>query len=145
MATGYKLIGKNILIPRVTYEGRHRDYLKTDLDNPYENDGIEIEYTPFDVTECVLQPLTGKTARDYTSKLAPEGGLDYDSFNLYSSVLLKGPIEGSLDLADQVLLPNSRGTMVWCTVIKSDPYPSSGVNRYRSFLVSIPSGTEGGF
>lgn len=144
MAVGYKLIGKNKLIPRPTYQGRHREYVKVDNDDPFENGGIQMVYTPFDVVECVVQPMTGKAARDYTSQLMLEGGKQYDSFTVYSSIPLRGPIEGSKDLADQILLPSTTGQMTWFTVIKADPYPSSGVARFRSFVVAVPSGTEGG-
>lgn len=144
MAQGYRLIGRNKLIPRPTFTGRHREYEKVDLDNPYENQGVQILYEEFDVLECVVQPLTGKAARDYTSQLMQEGGKQYDSFTVYSSVMLRGPVEGSNELADQILLQNSRGEMVWFTVIKSDPYQTTGVARFRAYVVSVPEGTNGG-
>lgn len=141
---GYKLIGKNKLIPRVTMKGRHRQFKKTDLDNPFENGGLDIEYVEFDVPECVVQPISGKAVRDYTSQLVPEGGRQYDSFTVYSSVMLKGPVEGSDNMADQILLMNSRGEMEWFTVIKSDLYQTTGVSRFRAYVVAIPEGTNGG-
>lgn len=144
MAQGYRLIGRNKLIPRPTFTGRHREYEKVDQDNPYENQGVQILYEEFDVLECVVQPLTGKAARDYTSQLMQEGGKQYDSFTVYSSVMLRGPVEGSNELADQILLQNSRGEMVWFTVIKSDPYQTTGVARFRAYVVSVPEGTNGG-
>lgn len=144
MAQGYKLIGKNRLIPRPTYKGRHRSFAKSDVENPFENVGVEIEYTEFDVIECVVQPMTGRAARDYTAQLMLEGGKQYDSFTVYSSVPLVGPTEGTTSLSDQIYLPSSSGIMTWFTVIKSDPYPSSGVSRYRSFVVAVPAGTDGG-
>jgi len=143
MAVGYRLIGKNRLIPRPTYQGRRREYTKTD-DSPFENVGVEMAYEPFDVLECVVQPMSGRAARDYTSQLMLEGGKQYDAFTVYSSVPLKGPKEGTLTLSDQILLPTSNGEMDWFTVIKSDPYPSSGVARFRAFVVAVPAGTEGG-
>lgn len=143
MAAGYKLIGKNRLIPRPTYQGRHRNFEATE-ESVYENVGVELQYSQFDVEDCVVQPMTGRAARDYTSQLMIEGGKQYDAFTVYSSTPLKGPIEGTLTLADQILLPSSTGEMVWFTVIKSDPYPSSGVSRFRAFVVSVPAGTEGG-
>lgn len=144
MAQGYRLIGRNKLIPRPTFTGRHREYEKVDQDNPYENQGVQILYEEFDVLECVVQPLTGKAARDYTSQLMQEGGRQYDSFTVYSSIMLRGPVEGSRELADQILLQNSRGEMVWFTVIKSDPYQTTGVARFRAYVVSVPEGTNGG-
>uniref|UniRef100_A0AAU8GEF5 Minor head protein n=1 Tax=Salmonella phage vB_SEnST11_KE22 TaxID=3161173 RepID=A0AAU8GEF5_9CAUD len=141
---GYRLIGRNRLIPRPTFTGRHRQYAKVDTSNPYENQGVEIEYEEFDVLECVVQPLTGKAARDYTSQLMQEGGRQYDSFTVYSSVMLRGPVEGSNELADQIKLMNSRGEMVWFTVIKSDAYQTTGVARFRAYVVSVPEGTNGG-
>ncbi|QGZ16298.1 hypothetical protein Hena1_01480 [Erwinia phage Hena1] len=144
MAVGYKLIGKNRLIPRPTYPGRHREYAKVDQDNPFENGGVEMTYVPFDVIECVVQPMTGKAARDYTAQLMLEGGKQYDSFTVYSSIPLRGPVEGSTELSDQIFLPASNGVPTWFTVIKSDPYPSSGVARFRSFVVAVPAGTDGG-
>ncbi|AKJ74520.1 hypothetical protein SP19_29 [Salmonella phage 19] len=141
---GYRLIGRNRLIPRPTFTGRHRQYAKVDTSTPYENQGVEIEYEEFDVLECVVQPLTGKAARDYTSQLMQEGGRQYDSFTVYSSVMLRGPVEGSNELADQIKLMNSRGEMVWFTVIKSDAYQTTGVARFRAYVVSVPEGTNGG-
>ena len=141
---GYRLIGKNRLIPRVTYQGRRREVIKVDLDNPFANGGTETQVTEFEVTECVVQPMTGKAARDYTSQLMLEGGRQYDSFTVYSSVPLQGPVEGTMELADQIFLPTSNGGNAWFTVIKSDPYPSSGVTRYRAFVVAVPAGGEGG-
>lgn len=144
MAQGYRLIGRNKLIPRPTFLGRHREFQKVDPDSPYENQGVDIIYEEFDVLECVVQPLTGKAARDYTSQLVAEGGRQYDSFTVYSSNILRGPIEGSNDLADQILLMNSRGEMVWFTVIKSDIYQTTGVARFRAYVVAVPEGTNGG-
>ncbi len=140
----YKLIGKNRLIPRPTFKGRHREFIKVDQDDPYENSGVTINYEEFDVLECVVQPLTGKAARDYTTQLMQEGGRQYDSFTVYSSVMLQGPVEGSDKMADQILLTNSRGEMTWFTVIKSDCYQTTGVSRFRAYVVSVPEGTEGG-
>lgn len=144
MTPGYRLIGRNKLIPRKTFIGRHRTFSQPDPDNPFENQEITIQYEEFDVLECVVQPLTGKAARDYTSQLTEAGGRQYDSFTVYSSTLLKGPVEGSFLLADQIQLMNSRGEMEWFTVIKSDPYQTTGVSRYRAYVISTPAGTEGG-
>lgn len=144
MAQGYRLIGRNKLIPRPTFTGRHREYTKIDQDNPFENQGGVIVYEDFDVLDCVVQPLTGKAARDYTTQLMQEGGRQYDSFTVYSSVMLRGPVEGTNELADQILLMNSRGETVWFTVIKSDAYQTTGVSRFRAYVVSVPEGTNGG-
>ena len=144
MAVGYKLIGNNKLIPRLTFQGRRRSYIKTDLTNPFENQGTELVYTPFDVEECVVQPMSGRAVKDYTAQLMSEGGKEYDAFTVYSTTQMHGLKEGTLQMCDQVFLPDSRGEMAWFTVIKCDPYPSSGVTRYRSFVVTVPEGTEGG-
>lgn len=58
--------------------------------------------------------------------------------------MLRGPVEGSNELADQIKLMNSRGEMVWFTVIKSDAYQTTGVARFRAYVVSVPEGTSGG-
>lgn len=144
MAVGYKLIGRNKLIPRPTYPGRHREYRKVDTTTPFENSGTELVYTSFDVLECVVQPMSGRAARDYTNQLMLEGGKEYDSFTVYSTTPLLGLREGTTTLSDQIYLPDSRGEMKWFTVIKSDPYPSSGVMRFRAFVVAVPEGTNGG-
>lgn len=141
---GYRLIGRNRLIPRPTYQGRHRVISKTNPDSPFINVGTSTTYELFDVLECVVQPMTGKAARDYTAQLMQEGGKQYDSFTVYSTTPLRGPEEGSDELADQIQLPNSRGKLTWFTVIKSDVYSSSGVQRFRAFVVSVPEGTQGG-
>lgn len=141
---GYKLIGRNRLIPRPTHKGRRRVITKTDPNSPFSNKGTTTTYEEFDVLECVVQPMTGKAARDYTAQLMQEGGKQYDSFTVYSTTPLRGPKEGTGQLADQILLPNSIGESTWFTVIKSDIYSSSGVQRYRAFVVSVPEGTQGG-
>lgn len=141
---GYRLIGRNRFIPRKTFKGRHREYHKNDPDNPFVNDSRTIVYTEFDVTDCVVQPLTGKTARDYTGHIVPEGSSQYDSFTVYSSVPLLGAKEGTDDLSDQIELLNSRGQVEWFTVIKSDLYQTTGVTRYRSYVISEPHDSENG-
>ena len=142
MAAGYRLIGRNRLIPRPTFKGRHREYVK-DPNSIFENSG-DLQYIEFDVLECVVQPLSGRAAKDYTAKLMQEGGKQYDSFTVYSSTPLRGPREGSTQMADQIFLKDSTGDERWFTVIKSDIYQSTGVSRYRAFVVSTPPGTEGG-
>lgn len=144
MAVGYKLIGRNRLIPRPTYPGRKRQYVKVDIDDPFENGGLAFEYTLFQVLECSVQPMTGKAARDYTTQLMPEGAKEYDAYTVYSSTRLVGAEEGSTSLADQIQLPDSRGDLTWFTVLKCDSYPSTGVERFRSFVVAVPEGKEGG-
>lgn len=141
---GYKLIGKNKLIPRVTIEGRHREWAKVDPTNPYVNGGVEIVYTDFDAVDCVIQPMRGKAARDQTNKLMEEGSRDYDSYTVYTSTLIFSAREGHPEMADQLLLKDSRGEMTWFTAMKVDPYPSSGVDRFRVYLIAVPVGTEGG-
>lgn len=141
---GYRLIGNNKLIPRVTVEGRHRSWAKTDPDNPFENGSMEVTTTPFQAIECVVQPMRGKAARDQTNQLVEEGEKDYDSYTVYTTTRLLRAREGHNELADQLMLIDSRGEMTWFTVMKVDPYPSSGVQRFRVYLIAIPEGTEGG-
>lgn len=142
--TGYRLIGKNRLIPRISCTGRHRVWQKTDLDNPFENGSLSVAYTDFTAIECVIQPITGKALRDQNEKLLDEGGNEYDSYTVYTTTRLLRAREGTNDLADQLLLPDSRGEDTWFTTIKCDPHPSSGVQRYKVYLIAIPEGTEGG-
>lgn len=141
---GYRLIGKNRLIPRVPCQGRRRTWAKTDPDNPFVNGAVAISYEPFTAIECVIQPITGKAIRDQNEKLMDEGGNEYDSYTVYTTTRLLRAREGTDELADQLLLTDSRGDSTWFTVIKCDPHPSSGVERYKVYLIAIPEGTEGG-
>ncbi|EFE8349810.1 hypothetical protein O8H85_002903 [Escherichia coli O157] len=139
MAAGYKLIGKNRLIPRKTFKGRHRVYNKT-VGGPFVNEGLELEYEEFDVLECVVQPLTGRAAKDYSSQINPEGDRQYEAFTVYSSTKLYSPDEGTYAMADQIQLPDIRGDLKWFTVLKCDAYVTSGGGRYRFFVVEEPEG-----
>lgn len=139
MAAGYKLIGKNRLIPRKTFKGRHRVYNRT-VGGPFANEGLELEYEEFDVLECVVQPLTGRAAKDYSSQINPEGDRQYEAFTVYSSTKLFSPDEGTYAMADQIQLPDIHGHLKWFTVLKCDAYVTSGGGRYRSFVVEEPEG-----
>lgn len=139
MAAGYKLIGKNRLIPRKTFKGRHRVYNKT-VGGPFANERLELEYEEFDVLECVVQPLTGRAAKDYSSQINPEGDRQYEAFTVYSSTRLYSPDEGTYAMADQIQLPDIRGDLKWFTVLKCDAYVTSGGGRYRFFVVEEPEG-----
>lgn len=141
---GYKLIGKNRLIPRKTFQGRHRQFSKPGPDSPFENKDIEVVHTSFDVLDCVVQPIAGKASKDLSDQLTSEGGREYDSYTVYSSTPLMGLVEGTSLLSDQILLPDTRGGMSWFTVIKTDPHPTSGVSRYKAYVVAVPEGEEGG-
>lgn len=140
----YKLIGRNRLIPRVTCVGRHREWQKTDPTNPFVNGSMIVLYEPFEAIECVIQPMRGKAARDQNNQLFEDGEKDYDSYTVYSTTRLLTAKEGTMDLADQLELPDSRGGNTWFTVMKCDAYPSSGVPRFRHYLIAIPEGTQGG-
>ena len=142
MAVGYRLLGKNKLIPRKTFKGRHRTFKHTD-NSPFANKGVELEIEEFDVLECVMQPLTGRAAKDYSSQINPEGGRQYEAYTVYSSVRLRNPDEGEYQLADQIRLPNLHGELTWFTVLKCDQYHTSGVERYRSYVVEEPTNNEG--
>lgn len=144
MARGYRLMGRNQLIPWSTQQGRHREYQKVDNDNPFENGGVNVVYTPFDAIECVVQPMRGKAARDQNNQLVQEGEKDYDSYTVYTSTLLLRAEEATNNLADQLLLKNTRGEMVWFTVMKTDIFSTSGIDRFRCYLIAVPEGTEGG-
>jgi hypothetical protein len=141
VAAGYKLIGKNRLIPRKTFKGRHRVYNKT-VGGPFANEGLELEYEEFDVLECVVQPLTGRAAKDYSSQINPEGDRQYEAFTVYSSTKLYSPDEGTYAMADQIQLPDIRGDLKWFTVLKCDAYVTSGGGRYRFFVVEEPEGED---
>lgn len=141
MAAGYKLIGKNRLIPRKTFKGRHRVYNKT-VGGPFANEGLEFEYEEFDVLECVVQPLTGRAAKDCSSQINPEGDRQYEAFTVYSSTKLYSPDEGTYAMADQIQLPDIRGDLKWFTVLKCDAYVTSGGGRYRFFVVEEPEGED---
>lgn len=145
MARGYRLLsGRNRLIPRIEVEGRHRTWQKTDPDDPYVNGSVEVVYEPFTAVECTVQPMRGKAIRDQNNQLMIGGEEDYDSYTVYSETLMFRAREGTKDLSDQLLLPDSGGGKTWFTVMKADMFPSSGVNRYRYYMIAIPVGTEGG-
>lgn len=145
MARGYRLLSsRNRLIPRIEVEGRHRIWRKTDPDSPFINKGVEIEYTPFTAVECSIQPIRGKAIRDQNNQLMIGGEEDYDSYTVYSETLLFRAREGTDSLSDQLLLPDSGGDDAWFTVMKADRFVSSGVPRYRYYLIAVPVGTEGG-
>ena len=142
MTPGYRLIGRNKLIPRKTFIGRHRTFSQPDPDNPFENQEIAIQYEEFDVLECVVQPLTGRAAKDYSSQINPEGDRQYEAFTVYSSTKLYSPDEGTYAMADQIQLPDIRGDLKWFTVLKCDAYVTSGGGRYRFFVVEEPEGED---
>lgn len=144
MARGYRLMGRNKLIPWSVEQGRHRSFEKKDLDDPFENGGGEVQYEPFEALECVVQPMRGKAARDQNNQLVQEGEKDYDSYTVYTSTWLKRADEATNQLADQLLLTNSRGEKVWFTVMKVDVFVTSGVSRFRCYLIAVPEGTSGG-
>lgn len=145
MARGYRLLsGRNRLIPRIEVEGRHRAWQKTDPDDPYVNGSVEVVYEPFTAVECTVQPMRGKAIRDQNNQLMIGGEEDYDSYTVYSETLMFRAREGTKELSDQLLLPDSGGGKTWFTVMKADMFPSSGVNRYRYYMIAIPVGTEGG-
>lgn len=145
MARGYRLLSsRNRLIPRVEVQARHRSWVKTDPDSPFLNAGREVVYEPFLAVECTIQPMRGKAVRDQNNQLMIGGEEDYDSYTVYSETLLRRAREGTEDLADQLLLPDSGGGETWFTVMKADQFVSSGVSRYRYYLIAMPVGTEGG-
>lgn len=145
MSRGYLLLSKrNQLIPRIEVVGRRRTYKKVDADDPFDNGGVEIEYTPITAVECVIQPIRGKALRDQNNQLTIAGEEDYDSYTVYSETFLLRAREGTDKLSDQLWLPNSVGEYSWFTVMKADPYPSAGNQRYRYYLIAVPVGTEGG-
>lgn len=145
MARAYSLLSsRNRLIPRIEVEGRKRVWEKTDPDDPYLNGSVKVVYEPFTAVECTIQPMRGKAIRDQNNQLMVGGEEDYDSYTVYSETLMFRAREGTQDLSDQLLLPDSGGTKTWFTVMKADMYPSSGVPRYRYYLIAIPVGTEGG-
>ncbi|EFM7019275.1 hypothetical protein BAU67_001842 [Escherichia coli] len=137
MAAGYRLIGKNRLIPRKTMKGRHRFYRRVG-ESPFENEGLELCFEEFDVLECVVQPLTGRAAKDYSTQINPEGDREYEAYTVYSSTPLFNPDEGTYDMADQIQLPSIRGKLKWFTLLKCDQYTTSGVSRFRSYVVEEP-------
>lgn len=145
MARGYRLLtSRNRLIPRIEVQGRHREWRKTDPDSPFLNGGREVVYEPFTAVECTIQPMRGKAIRDQNNQLMIGGEEDYDSYTVYSETLLFRAREGTDQLSDQLLLPDSGGSDTWFTVMKADRYVSSGAPRYRYYLIAIPVGTEGG-
>lgn len=136
---GYKLIGKNTLIPRKDIQGRKRSYSKSPTSTSvFANTDQEIIELDFIVKDCSVQPTTGRSLRDYTMKLQNEGLRDHDSYIVYSGVMLQDSKEGTGILPDQLFLPDANGIDVWFTVLKTDRYVTSGVERFQSFVVAIP-------
>lgn len=136
---GYKLIGKNRLIPRVDIQGRRRVYVKSESsDSNFDNEDLEISILDFIIQDCSVQPTTGRSVRDYTMKLQMEGMLDHDSYMVYSGTMLQDSKQGTGILPDQILLSDNNGVERWFTVLKSDKYITSGVERYQSFVVAAP-------
>ena len=145
MKRAYSLLSnRNRLIPRIEVEGRSRTWKKSDPDDPFVNGGVDVEYTPFTAVECTIQPMRGKAIRDQNNQLMIGGEEDYDSYTVYSETLMFRAREGTDDLSDQLLLPDSGGGKTWFTVMKADQFPSSGVSRYRYYLIAVPVGTQGG-
>lgn len=145
MARSYRLLsGRNKLIPRKEVTCRHRRYVKTDPDSPFENVGRDIDYEEFVAVECNVQPMRGKAARDQNNQLEVSGEVDYDSYTVYSETLLTRAREGTDGLSDQMLLPDTGGEMTWFTVMKIDIFVTSDVPRYKYYLIAVPDGTEGG-
>lgn len=145
MARKYLLLSnRNRLIPRTEQLCRHRSYAKTDPDSPFENVGRAIITEEFTAVECSVQPMRGKAARDQNNQLEVSGEVDYDSYTVYSETKLMRAREGTNGLSDQMLLPDTGGDMTWFTVMKIDMYVTSGVPRYKYYLIAVPDGTEGG-
>lgn len=145
MARAYRLLSnRNRLIPRIEVQCRHRTYVKTDLDSPFENAGKEVDYAEFIAVECSIQPMRGKAARDQNNQLELSAEQDYDSYTVYSETFLFRAREGTHELSDQLLLPDTGGGQSWFTVMKSDVFVSSGVKRYKYYVIAVPVGTEGG-
>lgn len=145
MAREYRLLsGRNRLIPRQEVTCRHRNYIKADPDSPFENGNREVVFEEFIAVECTVQPMRGKAARDQNNQLELSGERDYDSYTIYSETFLIRAREGTDKLSDQVLLPDTGGGHSWFTVMKTDIFVTSGVPRYKYYVVAVPVGTEGG-
>lgn len=136
---GYKLIGKNTLIPKIDVPGKKRSYVKdVNSTSVYSNTGLVIHEEDFIVTGCSIQPPTGRSLRDYTLKLGNEGYKDHDSYLVFCDIRLKDSLQGTGLLPDQVFLPDLHGLNKWFTVMKTDWYVSSQVERYQCFVVAVP-------
>lgn len=145
MARGYRLLNsRNRLIPRIEVPARHREWSKADPDSPFENGGLQMTFTEFTAVECTVQPMRGKAQRDQNVQIEQSGEQDYDSYTVYSETRLFRAREGTHDLSDQLLLQDTGGEYTWFTVMKADLYISSGVPRYKYYLIAVPAGTEGG-
>ena len=144
MARRYTLLSsRNRLIPRIEVAARKREW-KADPNSAFSNKRLQVEYTDFIAEECSVQPMRGKAQRDQNNQLQPVGEEDYDSYTVYSETFLLHAKEGTDKLSDQLLLPDSNGGETWFTVMKTDIYVSSGVRRFRYYVVAVPAGTEGG-
>lgn len=137
---GYKLIGKNKLIPRQDKIARRRVYQKAANSSPYDNVDLQVSIEEFIVPECSVQPVSGRSARDYNLKINMEGYRDHDSYLVFSSVMLQDSKEGTGLLPDQIFLEDVNGVERWFTVIKTDRFVTSGVARFQSFVVARPEG-----
>lgn len=145
MARGYRLLtNRNRLIPRIEVLCRSRDWVKGSSTSIYKNAKREVQFTEFTAVECSVQPVRGKALRDQNNQLMVEGEQDYDSYTVYSETLLHRAKEGTDGLSDQMYLPDTGGGHTWFTVMKIDIFVSSGVSRYKYYVVAVPVGTDGG-
>lgn len=139
----YKLIGKNKLIPQKTLTGRHvssvkKDIIIGDMSSPFTNKETEYVFEEFEVLECSVQPIMGKAYRDYALTLLPEGFKDYESYYVFSTTPLLDAQEGTNNLPDQIKLKNNRFQEEWFTVIKTDRFSTTDIERYQCFVISAP-------
>lgn len=135
---GYSLIGNNTLLPQVSLEARSRTTVK-DPDSPFENDGNTISFTPKTITECSVQPITGKALKDYEQQLSEAGMKSYESYFLWTSDKLVVGIDGSGIMSDQVKLESVTGLSLWFTVLRALSFPYTGVSRYQYLVILEPN------
>lgn len=139
----YKLMGKNKLIPQKTLKGRHVNYVLRSveidgIESPFANKETVYEFEEFEVLKCSVQPIMGKAVRDYALNLLPEGFRDYESYYVFSTTPLVDTKEGSNKLPDQILLTNNRFEEEWFTVIKTDRFSTTDIERYQCFVIAAP-------
>jgi len=130
----YRLLGNFKDIPQVTLNGRSRISHK-DPDSPFENVGNEIVYSAKSLKNCNIQPLSGRSLRDYENLIGPEGFKNVEAYYLYTSTKLVVGVEGTGILSDQVELESVTGLNLWFTVLRAFVHNYTSVQRYKYLVI----------
>jgi len=131
---GYKLLGNFADLPQVSLNGRSRVSVK-DPNNPFENVGNVINYSPKVLDDCSVQPVSGRSLKDYENLIGPEGFKNIEAYYLYTSTKLIVGVEGTGILSDQVQLESVTGLTLWFTTLRAFSHNYTGVARYKYLVI----------